>query len=296
MSFLKKLSRPMVMTKLLIRGYRGPLDRTPDSVGLRYEDVAFTSTGKPIDLRGWFLPRDDEGPGPVVFFVHGWPWNRLGNRTGLIPINDRSVDFLVPAKALHEAGFHVLLFDLRNHGESGGSPPVTYGPREAHDFAGAVEYLRGRPDVDRERIGTIGCSMGGNIILYGLPISPPVKAALAIQPVRLAHFNAKFAKTEFPAIAKMMGASTELMFRALRAPSPSKHDPAVPARDAGNTIVRYVQGTGDQWGTMSDVEDMLAATPNGLDLVRYPTTERYEGYRYIETATDDVVAFFRQYL
>ena len=54
----------------------------------------------------------------MVFFVHGWMWNRLGNIAGRVPFVDQDVDFLPTVKALHDAGFHVLLFDLANHGES----------------------------------------------------------------------------------------------------------------------------------------------------------------------------------
>ena len=51
----------------------------------------------------------------------------------------RDVDFLPAAKALHDAGISVLLFDLRWHGESeDGKGPMTYGPSEASDLVGAV--------------------------------------------------------------------------------------------------------------------------------------------------------------
>jgi hypothetical protein len=64
----------------------------------------------------------------------------------------------------------------------------------------------------------------------------------------------------------------------------------------GTTIVQYVQGTGDQWGSMEDVEAMVAATPNALPLVRFESAGRYEGYRYVSEAVDDVVRFFRENL
>jgi len=99
---------------------------------------------------------------PTIVFVHGWMWNRLGNVAGKVPIDDRDVDFLPVTRSLHDAGFHVLLFDLRGHGESGRSRHLlTFGPIEARDFVGAVNYLRSRADVDGQRIGALGISMGG---------------------------------------------------------------------------------------------------------------------------------------
>ena len=93
------------------------------------------------------------------------------------------------------------------YGESAsGKGPQTYGPVESRDFAGAVQYLGARADVDGGRIGAIGTSAGGNIVLYGVPDAQPVKAVLAIQPTRLTSFNTNFARTELgplgPALMK----------------------------------------------------------------------------------------------
>jgi dienelactone hydrolase len=288
--------RPMTLTKLMLKGRRAPLDRTPADAGLQYEDVSFEAPDG-VRLRGWFIPRDGEGPGPAVVFVHGWLWNRLGNVGGQVPVPDKDVDFLPAAKGLHDAGFGVLLFDVRHHGESdAGRMPLTYGPWESRDFVGAVRYLRGRPDVDGERIGAIGTSMGGNIVLYGTPECQPVKAILAIQPTRLQVFNTNFARTELGPLGPTMLKPVELLYRALRAPSPARHDPAVPARKLDGTLVQYVQGTGDPWGTMEVIEEFAAATPNALPVVRFPSAGRYEGYRYVSERVDDVVGFFREHL
>lgn len=287
--------RPIVLTRLMIQGRRAPIDRTPKDVGLEYEDAAFTSTDG-LWLRGWFVPSEGDGPSPAVVFVHGWLWNRLGNKGGQIPVADKDVDFLPATRALHDAGYHVLLFDLRNHGESEARIPITYGPLEARDYRGALGYLRGRPDVDDARIGALGCSMGANAILYGTPDAQPVKALLAVQPARLAHFNLNFARTEFGAAGPAMIKPVDPLYALMRAPRPRDHDPAIPAKRLGATVVQYVQGTGDPWGTMEDVEAMAEATPNALPVVRYPSAGRYEGYRYVNEAVDDVAGFFREHL
>jgi pimeloyl-ACP methyl ester carboxylesterase len=285
--------RPLTLTKLMLKGRRAPLDRTPADAGLKYEDVSFEASDG-VHLRGWFIPREGEDPGPAIVFVHGWLWNRLGNVAGQVPVPDRDVDFVPATKALHDAGFHVLLFDLRHHGESdAGRMPLTYGPWEARDFIGAVRYLRTRADVEGERIGAIGTSMGGNTVLYGTPECQPVKAILAIQPTRLTVFNTNFARTELGRFGPTMLKPVELLYRLMGAPPPSRHDPAVPARGLDGTLVQYVQGTGDQWGTIEVIEDFQAATPNTLPVIRFPSTGRYEGYRYISERVDDVVGFFR---
>ncbi|HEU4997169.1 MAG TPA: alpha/beta fold hydrolase [Gemmatimonadaceae bacterium] len=290
--------RQMVMTRLMLKGMRSPLDRTPASVGLAFENVAFKATDG-VDIRGWFIPgagAKTGGRGPAVVFVHGWLWNRLGNVSGKVPFVDRDVDFLPATRALHDAGYHVLLMDVSNHGESGSRLPITYGPWETRDYIGAINYLRSRPDVDSNRIGALGCSMGGNILLYGTPQCQPVKALLAIQPAVLPNFNRNFARQELGPLGPAMVKASDLLYVFLRAPLPSRHNPAIPARNLGKTIVQYVQGTGDPWGTMEDVEAMRAATPNALPLVKFPSAGRYEGYRYVNEAVSDVAAFFKAHL
>jgi uncharacterized protein len=291
-----KAPRPIELTKLMLWGRRAPLDRTPADVGLSYEDVQFRAAVDGLGLRGWFIPREDDEPGPVVVFMHGWLWNRLGNQGGQIPVADKDVDFVPSARALHDAGYHVLLFDLRNHGESASNPPITYGPVEARDYAGAINYVRSRRDVDSTRIGALACSMGANAALYGTPTCQPVKAILAVQPAVLAHFNGNFARTEFGRLGPAMLKPVDPLYRLMGRPMPRDHNPAIPARDLGDTVVQYVQGTGDPWGRMEDVEAMAAATPNALPVVRFPSTGRYEGYRYVNEAVDDVAGFFREHL
>lgn len=173
---------------------------------------------------------------------------------------------------------------------------MTSGPWEARDFIGAVNYVRARPDVDGDRIGAVGCSMGGNTVLYGTPECQPVKAILAIQPAVLPNFNRNFARKELGPLGPAMVKSTDLLYLMMGAPLPSRHNPAIPAKRLGATMVQYVQGTGDPWGTMADVESMAAATPNAHPVVRYPSAGRYEGYRYINEAVDDVTVFFTAHL
>jgi len=289
--------KPLVLTKLMLVGRRAPLDRTPLSEGMQYEDVAFKSSDG-LDIRGWFIPAGSrDGRAPAVAFVHGWLWNRLGNVAGQVPVPDKSVDFLPAAKALHDAGYGVLLFDLRNHGESArAKTPLTFGVYEARDFVGAVNYLRARPDVDGARIGAIGCSMGGNTAIYGTPECQPVKALLAIQPTRLHVFNTNFARDQLGPLGPASLMPIDWMYAALRLPRPTKHDPAQPARQLGDTVVQYVQGTGDPWGRMDVVEEFASVTPNAVPLVRFESAGRYEGYRYISERVDDVVGFFRDQL
>lgn len=293
------MANPLRFARVMITGVRQPIERSPADAGLAYEDVMFPATDE-VTLKGWLVPAGPD-PAPVVIWVHGWPWNRHGNVTGRVPWKDRSVDFLPATRALHDAGFAVLLFDLANHGESGGRPPLTYGPWESRDFAGAVDYVRSRPDVDGARVGTIGTSAGGSTALYGSAFvaasgRAPIRAILAIQPTKVSIFSESLVKSVFGWIGPLLFRSTDVIYWLLRAPLPTRHDPSVPAAELGSTVVQYVQGTGDPWGTMADVQRMSDATPGSIGVIAYPSEDRYSGYQYINTETDDVVRFFTTHL
>ncbi len=290
--------RPLELTRLMTIGSRLPITTTPASVGLDFEDVEFTATDG-LDIKGWFIPAESAGeatPAPTVVFVHGWLWNRVGNVAGRVPFTDRDVDFLPSVMALHDSGFSVLLFDLCNHGESGSRPPITFGAWETRDFLGAMAYLRTRSDVDPARIGAVGLSMGGNTVLLGAPYSQPIKALLVIQPTRAGQFTAKFASDQMGRLGATMVRPVDWLYVGAHAPRPSQQDPSVGAALLTKTVVRYVQGTGDPWGGLPTVQAIAAATPHALPLVEYPSTGRYEGYRYVTEQAPDVAAFFEEYL
>ena len=68
------------------------------------------------------------------------------------------------ARFLHAAGYTVLLFDSRGHGESGGER-VTFGYLESLDARAMLGFLRRQ--APGERIGVIGVSLGGAAVLVG---------------------------------------------------------------------------------------------------------------------------------
>ena len=135
--------------------------------------------------------------------------------------------------------------------------------------------------------------MGGSIALHGAPDCQPIKAVLAYQPSTVPVFNANFCTDQFGALGKPLPAGVELIYRLWRSPPPSSQYPGNPAAKLDNTIVHYAQGTGDKWGTMADVESMHAGTPHTDGPVEhFPSTGRYDGYRYVVERRDAIAEFF----
>ena len=80
------------------------------------------------------------------------------------------------ARMLSRHGYGVLLLDPRGQGGSEGDLVRWAGDR---DLIAAAEYLRGRPDVDPDRIGGFGSSVGGEILLGAAAQSTAFKAIVS---------------------------------------------------------------------------------------------------------------------
>jgi uncharacterized protein len=114
----------------------------PD-LGAPYEDVEFT-TSDGLTLQGWYVPSRN---GAAVVVVPG-----LSNTQ-----DDE-------ARMLVRHGYGVLLLIRRGEGESEGDPNML-GWNASTDVDAAVDFLSDRPGVDPDRIGGIGFSVGGEILI-----------------------------------------------------------------------------------------------------------------------------------
>ncbi len=152
-----------LLNRLIRAGLAAP--RIPESGvpdGLPWREVRFaTLRGK--TLFGWFIPT---GPrAPAVAVLHGWG----GNAEMMLPL----------AGPLHAAGYAVLLFDARSHGRSDADNFASL-PRFAEDLEHAVDWLRHQPEVDAERVGVIGHSVGAGAALLLASRRRDLAAAVSI--------------------------------------------------------------------------------------------------------------------
>jgi fermentation-respiration switch protein FrsA (DUF1100 family) len=130
----------------------------PSQLDLFFEDVSFQSDDG-NDLSGWYMPAEKSDK--AVIFVHGHGADR---REGMRWF-----------KAVHQAGFNILAFDVRNQGNSTKSFS-TMGYFEKQDVIGALDYLQQQKQI--QRIGIFGTSMGAATSIMAMVDDPRIVAGV----------------------------------------------------------------------------------------------------------------------
>lgn len=115
---------------------------------LNFRELTFKSRDG-LTLFGRFVPSRNHA---TILLIH--------------PLGSSNNNMLIYAEFLANAGYGVFMIDLRAHGSSDGDTS-TYGLREADDVVGAVDYLLTRLDVNGQKIGALGISLGAQAALRG---------------------------------------------------------------------------------------------------------------------------------
>ncbi len=114
---------------------------------------------------GWLF----QGPkgAPLIVLSHSYGQNM--------------VDQISLAVLLYSSGYHVLLYDLRGHGESA-VEQTSLGDDEVDDLLAGIEQAKslkdpnGEPLVDKNRVGLFGVSLGAYASLVAASKDPSIKA------------------------------------------------------------------------------------------------------------------------
>ena len=123
-----------------------------------FEEVTLTASDG-VQLAGWYRPPAN---GAVIILLHG----AGGSRESVHP----------HAEMLVRHGYGVLALDLRGHGASQGQTN-RYGWQGTLDAGAAVNFLQGRAEV--QRIGGLGSSLGGEVLLGAASQYPQIQAIAA---------------------------------------------------------------------------------------------------------------------
>ena len=139
---------------------RNQADKTPADYGLPYEDVTVTAVDGSTAV-GWYVPTQT---GAVVIAQHGYKADRD--------------EMLNEAAMLQGHGYGVLITSVRAHDGSAGEM-ITFGRGEMLDLDAWYQFLLSRPEVDPDRIGALGNSMGGMLVIQYAARNPAIRAVVA---------------------------------------------------------------------------------------------------------------------
>jgi len=184
------------LADMMVKPGKSPVFNDPKDCGLDYEDVTFkTSDG--VNLSGWLIKG---GTDKVIIQSHfGVQCSRAGytpKDKGLITLWKTDISFLNQAKYLVNAGYSVLMYDFRNHGnsETGTCPWISWGSEESKDVIAAVDFITNRPDFTDSKIGLLSICMGAGSTTYaygvenGLQDYKKIQALIAVQPLLYQDF------------------------------------------------------------------------------------------------------------
>lgn len=147
-----------------LRAPRVTENSTPGAMGLPFSEVEIlTANGK--RLFAWFIPAPGAECAPALAVLHGWG----GNAGTMLPL----------AAPLHHAGFTLLFFDARSHGQSDVDTFSSL-PRFAEDLDHVLNWLKLQPGVDSKRIGVIGHSVGAAAALLAASRRDDLAAVVSI--------------------------------------------------------------------------------------------------------------------
>lgn len=120
--------------------------------------VEFTSADG-ISLVGWWIPaQKPRGNRPLP--------EDFGSKTVIVchGLGSNKWNGLPMASKCQDAGYNVLIFDFRAHGESGGQL-TTYGMLEKYDVLAAVDWVRRTHPAQATQIYGLGASMGAAALI-----------------------------------------------------------------------------------------------------------------------------------
>ncbi len=244
------------------------------------EEVRFSSLdGTP--LTGWFVPGR---PGaPAVALLHGFGRSRA--------------ELLPHAAYLNAAGYHVLLFDFRGRGESGGGG-TTMGAREPLDVRGAVAYLRTRPEVDGQRIAVQGVSLGASSGILAMPDEPGIAAIVAESPFTTLRATVDRAFTHFIDLPSFPFAPITVFIVEQRVNADADDIRPIDAISRiGTRPVFVIQDQDDTEMPVHAGEHLYAAAPGPKELWLVPGAGHADAQKlFPEEYAARVLAFYRQHL
>lgn len=283
---------------------RQPVPRNPKHYGMDFENIEYkTSDG--VTIKGWLIPGSLN---KLVIITHVGGLTKYGSTVpykNLTKLYNKEIEFLRTAKHLHKEGYWVLMFDFRNHGESGPDPNkgiASVGLEEYKDVVATMDYLKGRDELKDMDVGFVSFCMGANSTIIAMSKEPNafknVNCLFAVQPISMEVFVRTYTKRLLTPIGAKLLLPMVKKFIVWRGAYPLEEmSPRKYAKDL-KVPTMYVQARNDPWTDLSDIQGFYEDTPDnpkGFFWIE-DTTHRFESYSYFQNRPEKMLEWIRKWV
>ena len=151
----------------IVKPLRSFIHKTPDEHGMQeWYDLSIPSDDG-TTLEAWYIPAKNRDSNKLVIFNHASPMCRSGFPGHFGPpwsmVDDGEIDFVLQYKHLTDAGYNVLTYDLRNHGNSStaNNGISGLGQWEWRDCVGVKKYVDSHPQLKNMKVALFSQCLGG---------------------------------------------------------------------------------------------------------------------------------------
>jgi pimeloyl-ACP methyl ester carboxylesterase len=289
---------PHMLAGMLTRVPRVKIPKNPGDYGLNYKNIEFKASDG-ITLRGWHIPGKGDR---VAVIVHVGNMTKYGLYVAGFPnkamaLYDRDIEYLKFAQGLNANGYDVILFDLRNFGDSDAANNGinTYGEEESKDIIACLNFIKNDPTLAGKKVGIVGFCYGGMTTTIAMGRDPKaferVKAFVFVQPTD-------------ESVAKGMNPVIKMLFPRVKSAMRTRFNVDVGATQDNFEIYKkivaptlLVQSRYDQWVDLERIKRAYANIPEPKEILWLEGgTHRYDAYKYFEDHHDDVLKWFDRWM
>ncbi|MCW4016894.1 MAG: alpha/beta hydrolase [Candidatus Bathyarchaeota archaeon] len=293
----------LFLSRTLIYLDRQPVPKTPKDYGMDFQTVDFKAADG-VNLKGWLIPAKSN---KLIVITHVGGLTKYGSTklfSSFSKLYNEEIEFLKVARHLHNENYSVLLFDFRNHGESGSSPnggKAGIGLEEYQDVVAAMNYIQNNKNLTDKNVGFVSFCMGANSTIIAMSKQPKmfenVKCLVAVQPISMEVFVRSYLKKRF----SLFGATLLFPLIKLFVNLQSKYrledmSPAMFVQDL-KVPTLYVQTRNDPWTELSDIRGFYNRTPTEKELFWLEKlNHRFQGYQYFGEHPEKMLEWLKKWM